>query len=55
MISNRAKSISFHAAKDRDYKESKHFDIRGQIYCTALILKIDKFANKKYQKRGGKK
>ena len=51
MISNRAKAIAFQAAKGGEYTEAKYSRISGQIYCTALILKTVKFANKQHQIR----
>lgn len=55
MISNRAKAIGFKSAKSEDYNEKKHSRTGGEIYCTALILKMVKFANIKHQNRGGLK
>ena len=55
MISNRAKILAFQIAKNKEYNKSKHARVGGQIYCTALIIKIVKHINRIYQNEGEKK
>ena len=55
IISNRAKHLAIQGMKMKDYNEANHAYLKGQIFDSAMLLRIVKFYNKKYQNSGDKK
>lgn len=54
LISNRAKSLAIRMVKSKSFDEIKHAYLRGQVFDSALVLKMVKFSNKRFQKLGNK-
>ena len=55
MISNRAKNIAVQGMKMKEYSEADHSYLKGQVFDSAMILRIVKYHNKKYQNIGDDK
>ena len=52
IISNRAKNIAVRGMRMKEYNESAHSYLKGQVFDSAMLLRIVKFHNKKYQNIG---